>query len=130
MEIVQRTSRRIFGRRNRRRAGSVIPSCWHVRTARSGCLDWGCDPSCKLPTVRVLVIVPTYNEIDNIARVIELAGRALPDAGILVVDDASPDGTADTVESLREGSANLHLLRREAKSGLGSAYRAGLRGGG
>ena len=79
--------------------------------------------------MRVLVIVPTYDEIDNIARVIELAGRALPDAEILVVDDGSPDGTADKVEALREGSPHLHLLRREAKSGLGSAYRAGFRWG-
>lgn len=82
-----------------------------------------------LPAVRILVIVPTYNEIDNIARVIELAGRALPEAGILVVDDASPDGTADRVETLRDATSDLHLLRREAKSGLGSAYRAGFKWG-
>ena len=75
--------------------------------------------------MRVLVIVPTYNEIENIARVIEKVEAALPDAGILVVDDGSPDGTADLVESLRGGSADLQLLRRRSKSGLGSAYRAG-----
>ena len=44
---------------------------------------------------------------------------------ILVVDDSSPDGTADKVEALRPGSSDLHILRRPAKSGLGSAYRAG-----
>jgi dolichol-phosphate mannosyltransferase len=75
--------------------------------------------------VRVLVIVPTYNEIDNIARVLAEVGRALPDAGILVVDDGSPDGTADAVEALRTGVSDLHLLRRPGKSGLGSAYRTG-----
>jgi len=75
--------------------------------------------------VRVLVIVPTYNEIDNIARVIAEVGQALPDAGILVVDDGSPDGTADAVEALQVGVADLHVLRRAAKSGLGSAYRTG-----
>lgn len=75
--------------------------------------------------MRVLVIVPTYNEIDNIARVLAEVGRALPDAGILVVDDGSPDGTADAVEALRTGVSDLHLLRRPGKSGLGSAYRTG-----
>jgi dolichol-phosphate mannosyltransferase len=75
--------------------------------------------------VRVLVIVPTYNEIDNISRVITEIGQALPDAGILVVDDGSPDGTADMVDTLSAGLHDLHILRRQAKSGLGSAYRAG-----
>ena len=75
--------------------------------------------------MRVLVIVPTYNEIDNIARVIAEIGQALPDAGIMVVDDGSPDGTAEAVESLQASMADLHILRRATKSGLGSAYRAG-----
>jgi dolichol-phosphate mannosyltransferase len=75
--------------------------------------------------VRVLVIVPTYNEIDNIGRVVEQIETAMPDAGILVVDDGSPDGTADRVEDMRPGRSDLNLVRREAKSGLGSAYRAG-----
>lgn len=75
--------------------------------------------------MRVLVIVPTYNEIDNIARAIAEVGRALPDAGILVIDDGSPDGTADKVEDLRATVADLHILRRQTKSGLGSAYRTG-----
>jgi dolichol-phosphate mannosyltransferase len=75
--------------------------------------------------VRVLVIVPTYNEIDNIAEVIARIGTALPQAGILVVDDGSPDGTADAVEALSADRPGLQLLRRAAKSGLGSAYRAG-----
>ena len=75
--------------------------------------------------MRVLVIVPTYNELDNIARAIAEVGRALPDAGILVIDDGSPDGTADLVEGLRATVAGLHIVRRPTKSGLGSAYRAG-----
>jgi dolichol-phosphate mannosyltransferase len=75
--------------------------------------------------VRVLVIVPTYNEVDNIATVIEATVRALPDAAMLVVDDGSPDGTAERVELLRATNPKLHLLRRWEKSGLGSAYRAG-----
>lgn len=83
------------------------------------------DGARKLPAVRVLVIVPTYNEIDNIARVIEKIGAALPEAGILVVDDGSPDGTAERVDGLRAGLPELDLIRRMKKSGLGSAYRAG-----
>ena len=82
-------------------------------------------PSRKLPAVRVLVIVPTYNELENIARVVEATAAALPDAEMLVVDDGSPDGTGDRVEELRGQHPNLHLLRRDGKSGLGSAYRAG-----
>jgi dolichol-phosphate mannosyltransferase len=75
--------------------------------------------------VRVLVILPTYNEADNIQKVIEATRLALPESGVLVVDDGSPDGTAARVEELAATLDDLHLLRREAKSGLGSAYRAG-----
>jgi dolichol-phosphate mannosyltransferase len=79
--------------------------------------------------VRVLVIVPTYNELENIARVVEATAASMPDAEMLVVDDGSPDGTGDRVEELRGQRPNLHLLRRDGKSGLGSAYRAGFRWG-
>ncbi len=75
--------------------------------------------------MRVLVIVPTYNEAENIATVIEATRRALPECGVLVVDDGSPDGTAGRVEELAASLSDLHLLQRPAKSGLGSAYRAG-----
>jgi dolichol-phosphate mannosyltransferase len=75
--------------------------------------------------VRALVIVPTYNEAENVASVVEATFKALPDAGMLIVDDGSPDGTAERVEELQARWPELHLLRRSAKSGLGSAYRAG-----
>jgi dolichol-phosphate mannosyltransferase len=75
--------------------------------------------------VRILVVVPTYNEAENIATVIQRVKKALPDAGILVVDDGSPDGTADLVEALVEPTDQVAVLRRARKSGLGSAYRAG-----
>ncbi|HMD45884.1 MAG TPA: polyprenol monophosphomannose synthase [Acidimicrobiales bacterium] len=74
--------------------------------------------------MRVLVVIPTYNEAENIVKILHRVHEALPDAGILVVDDASPDGTADLVSSVAEGR-DVHVLRRAAKSGLGSAYRAG-----
>jgi dolichol-phosphate mannosyltransferase len=75
--------------------------------------------------MRVLVVIPTYNEAENIVRVLERVRRALPDCSMLVVDDGSPDGTADLVEKHAAEAGGISILRRTAKSGLGSAYRAG-----
>ncbi|MFI5053933.1 MAG: polyprenol monophosphomannose synthase [Acidimicrobiia bacterium] len=79
--------------------------------------------------MRVLVMLPTYNEIENIQDVLEQARAALPEADILVIDDGSPDGTADRAEKVGEELGGIDVLRRGAKSGLGSAYRAGFRVG-
>ncbi len=79
--------------------------------------------------VRVLVVVPTYNEADNIEALLRQVHAALPGAGILVVDDGSPDGTADLAEKAGTELGDVHVLRRTEKSGLGSAYRAGFRWG-
>ena len=79
--------------------------------------------------MRVLVMLPTYNEIENIQDVLERARAALPAADILVIDDGSPDGTADQAEKLGEILGGIDVLRRAQKSGLGSAYRAGFRVG-
>jgi dolichol-phosphate mannosyltransferase len=75
--------------------------------------------------VRVLVVLPTYNEAENIDRVLRRIRSALPDGTVLVVDDGSPDGTATLAEKLGAELGNIEVLRRSAKSGLGSAYRAG-----
>lgn len=75
--------------------------------------------------MRVLVVLPTYNESENIDRVLRRIRAAMPDAGVLVVDDGSPDGTADMAEKLGVELGGIEVLRREAKAGLGSAYRAG-----
>ena len=77
----------------------------------------------------ILVVLPTYNESDNIGHVLHRIRAALPDATVLVVDDGSPDGTADAAEVLGKELGNVEVMRREAKSGLGSAYRAGFRWG-
>jgi GT2 family glycosyltransferase len=72
-----------------------------------------------------IVIVPTYNESENVDR---LLGRlmALPyDLHVLVVDDGSPDGTGDLVEAWTKREPRVHLMRRKGKLGLGSAYRDG-----
>jgi dolichol-phosphate mannosyltransferase len=74
-----------------------------------------------------LVIIPTYNEIENIGQIIPqvLAESKLVD--VLVVDDNSPDGTGDFVEKLRKDQSRLHLLKRAGKLGLGTAYIAGFK---
>ena len=72
-----------------------------------------------------LIIIPTYNESMNAPVLIKRIFKHIPDSSILVIDDASPDGTAEIVESLKKDHSELHLLKRDAKSGLGSAYRAG-----
>jgi len=75
--------------------------------------------------VRVLVVIPTYNEAENVERMLRRVHEALPEAGVLVVDDGSPDGTADLVDAVAEELGDVHVLRRARKAGLGSAYRAG-----
>jgi dolichol-phosphate mannosyltransferase len=76
-------------------------------------------------SVRVLVIIPTYNESENIERMLRRIDECLPGAGVLVVDDGSPDGTADIVRRVASELPDVHLLERTGKAGLGSAYRAG-----
>jgi dolichol-phosphate mannosyltransferase len=76
---------------------------------------------------RALVIVPTYNERENITRLI---GSILQQDGrldILVVDDGSPDGTGDIVDSIMQHEPRLHIIKRPRKMGLGTAYIAGFR---
>ncbi|HEY5108677.1 MAG TPA: polyprenol monophosphomannose synthase [Acidimicrobiales bacterium] len=73
----------------------------------------------------VLVVLPTYNESENIDHVLRRIRVALPAATVLVVDDGSPDGTADLAEILGKELGNIEIMRRAGKSGLGSAYRAG-----
>ena len=75
--------------------------------------------------MRPLVVIPTYNESENIERFVRRVRECLPSAGILVVDDGSPDGTAGLVTAMAGQLPDVHLLARSQKSGLGSAYRAG-----
>ncbi|MCL9666618.1 polyprenol monophosphomannose synthase [Curtobacterium albidum] len=74
---------------------------------------------------RALVVVPTYNEVENIENAVAKILEHAPDAHVLVVDDASPDGTGDRVEALAADDGRLHLMRRSGKLGLGTAYVAG-----
>jgi dolichol-phosphate mannosyltransferase len=75
--------------------------------------------------MRVLVVLPTYNEAENIDRVLHRIRQALPTSSVLVVDDGSPDGTAELAEKTGAEVGNVEVLQRPAKSGLGSAYRYG-----
>jgi dolichol-phosphate mannosyltransferase len=74
---------------------------------------------------RTLIVVPTYDEIENIDDLIDAVLSAVPQAHVLVVDDNSPDGTGDRVAGRTELGRRVHLLRRPGKAGLGTAYRAG-----
>ncbi|MCD9622456.1 polyprenol monophosphomannose synthase [Rhabdothermincola sp. EGI L10124] len=76
--------------------------------------------------MKPLVILPTFNEAENIVEVLDRLRDAVPEADVLVVDDASPDGTAGLAERWgAEHGGGLSVLRRAGKQGLGSAYRAG-----
>jgi dolichol-phosphate mannosyltransferase len=79
--------------------------------------------------VRPLIVLPTYNEAENIADILRRARAAVPSAAILVVDDSSPDGTADIARAAAAEVGEVELLSRPRKSGLGSAYRDGFKWG-
>jgi dolichol-phosphate mannosyltransferase len=72
-----------------------------------------------------IIIIPTFNEVDAIDTLIESIFNNFPEVSILIVDDNSPDGTADVVKVKIDKYRNLHLMKRESKLGLGSAYRSG-----
>jgi dolichol-phosphate mannosyltransferase len=74
---------------------------------------------------KVLVIIPTHQEAENIVAVIPRIFSAVPDAHILIVDDASTDGTPDLAEELDAGRGMISAIRRSTKDGLGNAYRVG-----
>jgi dolichol-phosphate mannosyltransferase len=74
----------------------------------------------------MLIIVPTYNESSNIAELVAKIFSNLPEVHLLVVDDDSPDGTAEIVEQLRATHPNLAILRRHGERGLGRAYTEGI----
>ncbi|MCX2970048.1 polyprenol monophosphomannose synthase [Streptomyces sp. TRM70308] len=81
------------------------------------------------PPGPALVIIPTYNEVDNIASVVRRTRAAVPQAHILVADDNSPDGTGKLADELAAGDERVRVLHRPGKEGLGAAYLAGFRWG-
>lgn len=71
---------------------------------------------------RALVVIPTYNERENLAEVVARLRAAVPEASVLVVDDASPDGTGAIADGLAADDDAVHVLHRASKDGLGAAY--------
>jgi glycosyltransferase involved in cell wall biosynthesis len=78
---------------------------------------------------RVLVVVPTYNELANLEPILDRLRASVPEAHALVVDDGSPDGTGQLAEKLAAAEPRVHVLHRPGKAGLGPAYVAGFRWG-
>ncbi|MFC5906870.1 polyprenol monophosphomannose synthase [Streptacidiphilus monticola] len=78
---------------------------------------------------KILVIIPTYNEIDNIERITSRVRAAVPEAHILVADDNSPDGTGRRADELAAADPHLQVMHRKGKEGLGAAYLAGFHWG-
>jgi dolichol-phosphate mannosyltransferase len=76
---------------------------------------------------RIWAVLPTYNEAENVAPLVGAILSLDLDLHVVVVDDASPDGTADIVEALARESPRVHVVRREGERGLGTAYLAGFR---
>ena len=85
----------------------------------------------RMDAPKTLVVIPTYNEIESVPRLISKVCELLPSVHILVVDDGSPDGTANAVKALNQGElkGRIFVLRREEKAGLGAAYLAGFEWG-
>jgi dolichol-phosphate mannosyltransferase len=81
------------------------------------------------PLGRVLVVVPTYNEADNVDHIVGRVRGAVPDADVLIADDNSPDGTGKIADRLAEEDSHIHVLHRLGKQGLGAAYLAGFEWG-
>lgn len=77
--------------------------------------------------MKALVVIPTYNEAENIRRIVPEVLEQGPDIHVLVVDDNSPDGTGAIVDEMIASGSRIHVLHREEKAGLGSAYIAGFR---
>ncbi|MFF8716619.1 polyprenol monophosphomannose synthase [Streptomyces sp. NPDC015184] len=81
------------------------------------------------PLGRILVIIPTYNEAENIKPIVSRVRAAVPEADILVADDNSPDGTGKVADELAAEDSQVRVLHRKGKEGLGAAYLAGFRWG-
>ena len=82
------------------------------------------EPS-RGPVGRVVVLIPTYNERENLPRIVARVRAAVPAADVLVLDDSSPDGTGAVADALAAEDDAVHVLHRRGKEGLGAAYLAG-----
>ena len=83
------------------------------------------NPSAEAPASRIVIVMPTYNERQNVESIAGRVRAALPAADLLVVDDNSPDGTGDLADKLAEADPHVQVMHRTSKAGLGKAYIAG-----
>lgn len=85
------------------------------------------NPAGEVPSARTLVIIPTYNERENVTMIVGRLQAARPTAHVLVVDDGSPDGTGQIADELAaaDPQGRVHVMHRTEKNGLGTAYIAG-----
>lgn len=74
-----------------------------------------------------LIIIPTYNEIENIEKLLHTVWSFIPDIHILIVDDNSPDGTGEYIKQLSNKDSRVHIIQRSTKLGLGTAYKEGFK---
>ncbi len=82
-------------------------------------------PQVRPPIGSVVVLIPTYNERENLPLIVSRVRQAVPEADVLVLDDSSPDGTGEVADHLATQDDHLRVLHRERKEGLGAAYLAG-----
>jgi dolichol-phosphate mannosyltransferase len=80
-----------------------------------------------LPFDQALLIIPTYNEIDNIEKMLTRLTTTYPDLNVLIIEDGSPDGTADVVKKFQATHKTIHMIERTGKLGLGTAYITGFK---
>lgn len=83
------------------------------------------QPQARPPIGRILVLIPTYNERENLSPIVSRLRAAVPEADVLVLDDNSPDGTGDIADVLAADDDQVRVLHRKNKEGLGMAYLAG-----
>lgn len=81
--------------------------------------------SSRPPLKRVAVLIPTYNERENVPRIVEGVRRHAPHVDVVILDDNSPDGTGEVADAIAAKDPQVHVLHREAKAGLGAAYLHG-----
>jgi dolichol-phosphate mannosyltransferase len=77
--------------------------------------------------MKAIVVIPTYNEVENVENIVNAVLSTVQDISVLVVDDNSPDGTADVVRKMMQSNNNIHLKVRAGKLGLGTAYCEGFK---
>ena len=83
------------------------------------------NPQVRPPISTVVVLIPTYNERENVLMTVSRLRAAVPEADVLILDDNSPDGTGAVADELAANDAQVHVLHRKRKEGLGAAYLAG-----